>query len=77
MYYWADLNYSKPSDESDEMKVLLENPHLQTLIRHLDSSCDPEDDVNKAMQEPIFLEFADVCLRVIEPERFVTVPSES
>ena len=59
------------------MKILLENPHLQTLIRHLDSSRDPEDDVNKAMQEPIFLEFADVCLRVIEPERFATVPSES
>lgn len=58
------------SDGSSELRTLLENPHLQTLLRHVDASRDVERDVTAAMQEPLFQEFADVCLRTIEPERF-------
>ena len=47
---------------------MLENPHLQDILRHLDASQNPDDDVTNAMHEPLFLEFADACLSVIEPE---------
>ncbi len=69
--YAAPLHvHSVFTDSSVELKTLLENPHLQTLLRDVDASRDVERDVSAAMREPLFLEFADVCLKVIEPERF-------
>ncbi|KAI8512889.1 Zinc finger HIT domain-containing protein 3 [Branchiostoma belcheri] len=54
--------------DSEELRSLLCNPHLQRMIREVDSSDDPEVSMQRAMQEPIFVEFADQCLRVVEPQ---------
>ncbi|XP_078667629.1 zinc finger HIT domain-containing protein 3-like [Branchiostoma floridae x Branchiostoma belcheri] len=54
--------------DSEELRTLLCNPHLQRMIREVDSSDDPEVSMQRAMQEPIFVEFADQCLRVVEPQ---------
>ncbi|XP_066275660.1 zinc finger HIT domain-containing protein 3-like [Branchiostoma lanceolatum] len=54
--------------DSEELRGLLCNPHLQRMVREVDSSDDPEVAMQKAMQEPIFVEFADQCLRVVEPQ---------
>ncbi|XP_035672373.1 zinc finger HIT domain-containing protein 3-like isoform X2 [Branchiostoma floridae] len=54
--------------DSEELQDLLCNPHLQRMIREVDSSDDPEVTMQRAMQEPIFVEFADQCLRVVEPQ---------
>lgn len=54
--------------QSEEVKSLLENPHLRTLLTSLDSSANPAQDMATAMQIPIFTEFADICLSIVDPE---------
>ncbi|XP_041436688.1 zinc finger, HIT-type containing 3 L homeolog isoform X1 [Xenopus laevis] len=54
--------------ESDELKHLLLNPHLRELLIKLDQAEEREDAMKKYMQEPLFVEFADRCLSVVEPE---------
>lgn len=51
---------------SEKLKYLLKNPHLRRMVTYLDSSAKPWDDVEKAMHEPIFKEFADACLEVVD-----------
>lgn len=54
--------------QSKELRDLLCNPHLRQLLRSVDSA-DSKDDVMKAaMQEPLFVEFADRCLKIVENE---------
>lgn len=48
------------------MKKLLTNKHLQDLLQTIDQSEDPEKIMQKAMQEPLFVEFADACLKVVD-----------
>lgn len=50
---------------------MLDNPHLQDELLRVDSSENPGKDVHKAMLEPIFGEFADECLKIVEPEKHV------
>ncbi|XP_053562812.1 zinc finger HIT domain-containing protein 3 isoform X2 [Bombina bombina] len=54
--------------ESKELKDLLLNPHLRQLLMNLDNSDEKESSVKKCMQEPLFVEFADRCLRIVEPD---------
>lgn len=54
---------------SEPLKNLLYNSHLRKLLIELDSSRDPERAISAAMIEPLFLEFADECLKLIEPEK--------
>jgi hypothetical protein len=49
------------------LQQILRNRHLQELLVSVDSSSNPEQAMQLAMQEPLFVEFADECLRVIEP----------
>ncbi|CAH1183143.1 unnamed protein product [Phaedon cochleariae] len=51
-----------------EVKDLLDNPHLRNLLVTIDESENAEEIMQKAMQEPIFVEFADACLKVVEPK---------
>ncbi|KAF5308076.1 hypothetical protein FQR65_LT06451 [Abscondita terminalis] len=56
--------------ESEEtLKNILHNSHLRNLLTTIDKSKNPEDIMQKAMLEPIFVEFADACLKVVEPKR--------
>ncbi|XP_038670050.1 zinc finger HIT domain-containing protein 3 isoform X2 [Scyliorhinus canicula] len=53
--------------ESKELKSLLCNPHLKQLLLTVDKAEDKESIMKTAMQEPIFVEFADQCLHIVEP----------
>ncbi|NXG62830.1 ZNHI3 protein, partial [Hemiprocne comata] len=53
--------------ESEELRGLLLNPHLRQLLLTLDQAEDKNSLMKKYMQEPLFVEFADCCLRIVEP----------
>ncbi|XP_067866424.1 zinc finger HIT domain-containing protein 3 isoform X2 [Heterodontus francisci] len=53
--------------ESEELKSLLCNPHLKQLLLTVDKAEDKGSIMKTAMQEPIFMEFADQCLQIVEP----------
>lgn len=54
--------------KDQELKNLLANKHLRDLLSVIDSAENGEKIMQKAMQEPIFVEFADACLRVVDPK---------
>ncbi|XP_061127682.1 zinc finger HIT domain-containing protein 3-like [Syngnathus typhle] len=54
--------------QSKELKDLLCNPHLRELLRRIDSVDHKEAAMKAAMQEPLFVEFSDRCLKVVEKE---------
>ena len=56
-------------DKSDKLKEILTNPNLREFLLFLDSSEDKAMLMRKAMKEPIFLEFVDVCLDTLDPDR--------
>ncbi|NXI01021.1 ZNHI3 protein, partial [Pachycephala philippinensis] len=53
--------------ESQELRDLLLNPHLRQLLLTIDRAQDRSSLMRKFMQEPLFVEFADCCLRIVEP----------
>ncbi|NXI39234.1 ZNHI3 protein, partial [Galbula dea] len=53
--------------ESEELRTLLLNPHLKQLLLTVDQAEDKSSLMKKYMQEPLFVEFADCCLRIVEP----------
>ncbi|XP_040193814.1 zinc finger HIT domain-containing protein 3 [Rana temporaria] len=64
----VSLQKLKMLDESDELKHLLLNPHLQRLISALDQAENKDQELKKYMQEPLFVEFADKCLFIVDTE---------
>eukprot|EP00092_Neocalanus_flemingeri_P029206 GFUD01031702.1.p1 GENE.GFUD01031702.1~~GFUD01031702.1.p1 ORF type:complete len:158 (-),score=32.42 GFUD01031702.1:70-543(-) len=54
--------------KSDQLKSLLANPHLREFLTKLDSSEEKGRLMRRAMKEPLFIEFVDACLQVIDPE---------
>uniref|UniRef100_A0A336ME21 Zinc finger HIT domain-containing protein 3 n=1 Tax=Culicoides sonorensis TaxID=179676 RepID=A0A336ME21_CULSO len=54
--------------DSEHLKNLLYNSHLRKLLVELDSTQNPDRGISAAMMEPLFLEFADECLKIIEPD---------
>ncbi|XP_065367524.1 zinc finger HIT domain-containing protein 3 [Calliphora vicina] len=52
---------------SDDIKNLLYNPHLRNLLKEIDTAPNAWKAIRAAMQEPLFLEFADECLKIVEP----------
>jgi CBS-domain-containing membrane protein len=54
------------SENSEKLKDMLSNPHLRQLMTSLVHSGNPDTQLEKAMQEPIFTEFADTCLNIID-----------
>ena len=59
---------SAATDES--LERMLENPHLRQMLSHLTSTEETDKDMDSAMHEPIFVEFADKCLQIVMPEKF-------
>lgn len=45
---------------------LLCNPHLRQLLCSIDGAEHKEDAMKSAMQEPLFMEFSDQCLKIVE-----------
>ena len=56
-------------DKSEKLKEILTNANLREFLLFLDSSEDKAMLMRKAMREPLFLEFVDVCLDTLHPER--------
>ncbi|KAL8581219.1 hypothetical protein ACOMHN_038319 [Nucella lapillus] len=52
--------------DSEEVRALLHNPHLRGVLTDLVRSERPAQHMNMAMHEPLFLELADACLKVVE-----------
>lgn len=70
MYITRDtipLDKLKILDTDPEVKKLLSNPHLRTFLNEVDNAKNPDEVMQKAMLEPLFVEFADACLRIVEP----------
>ncbi|NXA10499.1 ZNHI3 protein, partial [Sapayoa aenigma] len=53
--------------DSEELRGLLLNPHLRQLLLTIDQAQDKSSLLRRFMQEPLFVEFADCCLRIVEP----------
>ncbi|XP_066563402.1 zinc finger HIT domain-containing protein 3 [Amia ocellicauda] len=62
------LQQLKLLGDSEELKALLCNPHLRQLLLSVDKAGNKDDIMKAAMQEPLFVEFADHCLKITEPE---------
>ncbi|XP_059127387.1 zinc finger HIT domain-containing protein 3 isoform X2 [Peromyscus eremicus] len=61
---------TEPEDnkgESATLRSLLLNPHLRQLMVNLDQGDDKAQLMKACMQEPLFVEFADCCLGIVEP----------
>ncbi|XP_050409013.1 zinc finger HIT domain-containing protein 3 [Patella vulgata] len=56
-------------EQSSEITKMLENPHLRAMMENLYNSDNCGLDVSHAMQEPIFTEFADECLKIVQPQK--------
>lgn len=54
--------------ESDDVKMCLANPHVRKIIEDTLTSADRTEAISRAMTEPIFVELADACLKVVEPQ---------
>ena len=52
---------------SEKLKQLLANPHLRNLVLEVDETDDKNAVMQAAMQEPLFIELADACLEVVDP----------
>nr|CAG4637517.1 EOG090X0JQ4 [Ceriodaphnia reticulata]SVE73324.1 EOG090X0JQ4 [Ceriodaphnia reticulata] len=55
---------------SEELRECLSNPHVRMILKTLVQSQTPEASIKDAMKEPIFLELAHACLKVVEPEKY-------
>ncbi|XP_057630040.1 zinc finger HIT domain-containing protein 3 [Chionomys nivalis] len=55
--------------ESAALRSLLLNPHLRQLMVNLDQSDNKAKLMKACMQEPLFVEFADCCLKIVEPSQ--------
>ncbi|XP_074527599.1 zinc finger HIT domain-containing protein 3 [Halichoeres trimaculatus] len=58
--------------QSKELRDLLCNPHLRQLLRSIDSADSKPDAMKAAMQEPLFVEFSDQCLKIVDDEASVS-----
>ncbi|XP_017038872.1 zinc finger HIT domain-containing protein 3 [Drosophila ficusphila] len=54
-------------ENSQDLRNLLHNPHLRSLLQQIDVAINAQSAMMAAMQEPLFLEFANACLQVVEP----------
>ena len=52
--------------ESEEIRNCLKNHHVKNIIKTVLNSDDPTEAIALAMKEPIFVELADACLKVVE-----------
>ena len=55
---------------SEELKNLLQNHHLRKFLKYAHETYNTSGFMKLAMNEPLFIEFADSCLKVIHPEDY-------
>lgn len=72
----SDLSPIYLSGQSKELRDVLCNPHLRQLLRTIDGADNKYDAMKSAMQEPLFVEFSDRCLKIVENEALTTHESD-
>ena len=66
-YDFVSLQSLNQLENSDELKQILANKHLRDLLTDINKHDDNIDEkMQKAMQEPLFQEFSDVCLKLVQ-----------
>ncbi|XP_026278634.1 zinc finger HIT domain-containing protein 3 [Frankliniella occidentalis] len=50
-----------------QLRNILSNPHVRTILSSLDNATNPSKHLHDAMQEPIFVEFVDECMKTLNP----------
>ncbi|XP_042548922.1 zinc finger HIT domain-containing protein 3 [Dipodomys spectabilis] len=65
----VSLQSLKNLGESATLRSLLTNPHLRHLMVNLDQGDNKAKLMKTYMQEPLFVEFADCCLSIVEPSQ--------
>ncbi|XP_004462096.1 zinc finger HIT domain-containing protein 3 [Dasypus novemcinctus] len=68
----VSLQNLKTLGESATLRSLLLNPHLRQLMVSLDQGDNKAKLMRAYMQEPLFVEFADCCLSIVEPAQNVS-----
>ncbi|CAK9254907.1 unnamed protein product [Sphagnum jensenii] len=63
--------HAHPVCSSYDIRRMLRDQDLQSLIRKIDSAVNAEEELDKAMEGPAFREFADKILATINPEEHV------
>lgn len=63
----VDVLFSS-TGQSKQLRDLLCNPHLRHLLQSIDNADCKDDAMKAAMQEPLFIEFSDQCLQIVENE---------
>lgn len=58
----------KQLHNSQEVKECLKNPHVRHIMTAILKDPNPTKAIALAMTEPIFVELADACLKVVEPQ---------
>lgn len=53
--------------QSKELRNYLVNPYLRDILEELHQCQHPDALMEKYMQEPIFTEFVDECLKIVNP----------
>jgi len=56
-------------EDNNKLKAMLHNPHLRKILMNLDNSVNKTELMEKLMHEPLFVEFADICLAIVRPEK--------
>ena len=57
----------KSLGDSEELKSILLNKHLRELLTDLNEhDSDIDKKIEQAMQEPLFQEFSDACLKIVQ-----------
>uniref|UniRef100_A0A3B3ZXI8 Zinc finger HIT domain-containing protein 3 n=1 Tax=Periophthalmus magnuspinnatus TaxID=409849 RepID=A0A3B3ZXI8_9GOBI len=54
--------------QSKELQELLCNPHLRQLLCSIDNAESKDHAMKAAMQEPLFVEFSDCCLKIVDQD---------
>lgn len=52
--------------DSKELIECLQYPHLRDIMKAVLDSSNPTEAIALAMKEPIFVEMADACLKIVE-----------
>lgn len=52
--------------DCEALKELLRNEHLRKYLTDIDTSTNAWNAMKHAMTEPLFIEFADECLKIVE-----------
>jgi hypothetical protein len=72
-------NKLKLLEDSQELKNLLGNEHLRNLLKKINETNEKSIDfqMDEAMHEPLFTEFADVCLKIVQDKSELVVEKKT